>query len=64
MPWSPSSAKRHTRKAKSPKQQRQWSYVANAVRKQTGSDARAIRAANSVVRKTAARSRTRRASGR
>jgi hypothetical protein len=50
MPWSKGSqAKGHTHKADTPKKQRQWLHIANAVRKQTGSDARAIREANSVV---------------
>ena len=29
MPWKPSSAKRHTKKATSSKAKRQWSKVAN-----------------------------------
>lgn len=49
MPWDPSKAYRHTHKAKSPKAQRQWAHVANSELKKGLSEARAIRAANSVV---------------
>lgn len=49
MPWKPSDAKRHDKKAKSPKQERQWSDVANSVLKQTGDEGRAVREANGVV---------------
>lgn len=49
MPWTAKDATRHTKKAKSAVAQRQWSKVANAVLKKTGSDARAIREANAVV---------------
>lgn len=51
MPWTSRSAKSHTKKAKSPKAKRQWSKVANSVLKATGSEARAIRAANASVKK-------------
>ena len=51
MPWTPKDAKRKTHKATSPKAQRQWAHVANAVLKKTGSDATAIREANSVVKR-------------
>lgn len=51
MPWSKNDAKRHTRKAKSPKAKRQWSHVANATLEKTGDEGRAVRAANAVVKK-------------
>ena len=51
MPWQPSDAKRHDKKAASPKAQRQWSEVANSVLKSTGDDAKAIKEANGVIRK-------------
>ena len=51
MPWTPKSAKRHTKKAKSPKAKRQWSKVANRVLKSTGNEGRAVRAANAAVKK-------------
>lgn len=51
MPWKPSDAQRHTKKAKSPTAQRQWRDVANAELAKHGDEARAIRAANAVVAK-------------
>ena len=51
MPWDPSDAYRHTHKAKSPKAKRQWSHVSNSMLNKGYSEARAIRAANSVVKK-------------
>jgi uncharacterized protein YdaT len=51
MPWKAKDAKRHTKKAKSPKRKRQWREVANSVLRRTGDEGRAIRAANSVVKK-------------
>ena len=55
MPWKPSEAKKHDRKANTPKKKRMWSHVANSMLKRTGDDAAAIRAANSVVKKSAAK---------
>jgi hypothetical protein len=50
MPWNRNAqARGHTKKANSPKKQRQWRHVANEELKRTGSESRAIRAANSVV---------------
>jgi hypothetical protein len=49
MPWSPSDAKRKTRKANTPKKQRQWAHVADAVLAKTGDEGRAVREANGVV---------------
>jgi hypothetical protein len=51
MPWSPTDAKRHDKKAKSPKAQRQWSDVANSVLEKTGDEGRAVREANGVIMK-------------
>jgi hypothetical protein len=51
MPWKPSEAKGHTKKAKTPAEQRQWSHVANKILASTGNDASAIRQANAVVAK-------------
>jgi hypothetical protein len=52
MPWTPKDASRHTKKAKSPKQKRQWSDVADSVLSRTGDEGRAIREANAAVKKT------------
>ena len=49
MPWQSSDAARHTRKAGSAKARSQWKEVANSVLAKTGNDARAVRAANSVI---------------
>ena len=50
MPWKPSDAKRHTHKAKSPKDRRKWSKVANSALKRGSSEASAIRQANAVLK--------------
>ena len=49
MPWGAKDASRHTKKAKSAAAKRQWAEVANSVLRRTGSESRAIRAADSVV---------------
>jgi hypothetical protein len=49
MPWGPSEATRFTKKASTPAAKKQWSAVANAVLKKTGSDAKAIRIANAQI---------------
>ena len=52
MPWRRNSdARRHTRRARSAKRQRMWRHVANAVLERTGDEGRAVRAANSVVKR-------------
>ncbi len=51
MPWKPSDAKKFQKKAKTPAAQRQWAEVSNSMLKRGFSDARAIKAANSVVKK-------------
>jgi hypothetical protein len=49
MPWAPSDAIKHTKKADTPEKQRQWAEVANKVLDKTGNDAEAIREANAAV---------------
>jgi hypothetical protein len=51
MPWKPSQAHEKTHKAKSPEAKQQWAKVANAVLKETGNEARAVRSANAAVAK-------------
>ncbi len=51
MPWDPKDAKRHTKKAASPKAKRQWSHVANSMLQRGYGEGRAIAAASSVVKK-------------
>lgn len=52
MPWKPKDAARFTKKARSPKQKRQFAHVANAMLDRGYSESRAIRAASSVVKKS------------
>ena len=49
MPWTPEDATKHTKKADSPKEQRQWAAVADSVRAKGASDASAIKQANAVI---------------
>lgn len=50
MPWNPSDSKAKTKNANTPAKQKQWAEVANSELNTTGDEARAIRAANAVVR--------------
>lgn len=52
MPWAMKDAERHTRKADTPKEKRQWAAVANATLKKTKNKARAITVANGVIKKS------------
>jgi hypothetical protein len=51
MPWLASAARGHTRKANTPKKQRQWADVADSALARTGDEGRAIREANAVVKR-------------
>ena len=51
MPWGPSDAGRHTRKARGGSAARQWSHVANSMLSRGYSEGRAIRAANATVKR-------------
>jgi len=55
MPWSPGDAKKHTKKANTPKKKRQWSDVANSALADGDSEASAIRQANAAVAGTVSR---------
>lgn len=46
MPWSPGDAPRFKKNLSSPDAQRRWSDIANAILKETGSESKAIRIAN------------------
>jgi len=51
MPWrSGRSARKHTRKADTPRKQRMWRKVANSALKRGSSEGSAIRQANAAVR--------------
>jgi uncharacterized protein YdaT len=52
MPWTAKDAKRHTKKASSPKRQRQWADVADSALSRGASEGSAIRQANGVVSKS------------
>jgi hypothetical protein len=60
MPWKPSSARKKTHRAKTKRQQRQWSAVANSMLKRGESEGSAIRAANGVLKRRGKRPRSRR----
>lgn len=49
MPWKPSDAKSHTKKADTPKAQRQWAHIADRLLAKGASEGSAIRQANAVV---------------
>lgn len=51
MPWLPSDAQAHTKKAKGSVAKRQWAHVANDELKRTGDEGLAVRVANGVVKK-------------
>ncbi len=57
MPWSAKDAKGKTRKADTPKRQRQWAGVANSALSRGDSEASAIKQANAVVKRARKRDR-------
>lgn len=57
MPWNPKDARRHTRKADTPKKQRQWMHVANSMLSRGKSEGSAVRAANAAVKRNGTRRR-------
>jgi hypothetical protein len=57
MPWKPGDARKKTRKANTPKKQRQWAHVAESARKRGMSEDAAIRMASGVVKKNRGRKR-------
>lgn len=58
MPWQPSDAQRHTKKAKTPRHKAMWAAVANGVLKATGDEARAVREANGAIQEAVMRARS------
>lgn len=50
MPWNPGDAKKHDKKADTPKKEAQWSAVANSVLRKTGDEGRAIKIANASIK--------------
>ena len=51
MPWRPSDARRHTKKATSHEDQVVWSEIANRLLAEGASEGSAIRQANAVIKK-------------
>lgn len=51
MPWSGKDALKHTKAAKSKEDRRLWNAVANRILKDSGDEGKAVRIANSQVRK-------------
>ena len=51
MPWDPRDAKKKTKKARTPKLERQWAHIANSMLESGHSDQDAIMAANGVIAK-------------
>lgn len=52
MPWSPGDGPaRHSKKANTPAKKKQWADIANSVREKTGDEGKAVRIANSAVKK-------------
>jgi len=49
MPWEPSDAPRHTKKASTQELREEWAHVANGVLQDTDDEGRAIRIANAHV---------------
>ena len=62
MPWGSKDATRHTKKASSPKKQRQWSHVANAALARGQSEGAAVRQANAVVKRGGGKKKARKRS--
>lgn len=50
MPWTPSDATSHTKKANTKVKKKRWATVANRVLSLTGDEGRAIRIANASVK--------------
>ncbi len=51
MPWKPSDADKHTKQANTAAEKKQWASTANSVLKDGGDEAKAIRIANSSIKK-------------
>ena len=57
MPWKMSDASRHTKAAKTPAKEKQWSTVANKVLQTSGDEGKAVRIANAAVKKRGGKSK-------
>jgi hypothetical protein len=51
MPWSPKDASKHTKKADTPAEKKQWAKTANSVLKSSKNEGKAVRVANAAIAK-------------
>jgi uncharacterized protein YdaT len=51
MPWSAKDASKHTKKADTPAEKKQWAKTANSVLKSSKNEGKAVRIANSAIAK-------------
>lgn len=51
MPWTPSTAQAHDKKASTPKKRRQWADIANSLYAKGVPEGQAIREANGVLKR-------------
>lgn len=51
MPWTAADAYKHTKKADTKLEGKQWASIANSVLKDSGDEGKAIRIANAAVKK-------------
>lgn len=51
MPWSSKDASKHTKKANTPAEKKQWAKTANAVLKSSKNEGKAVRIANASIAK-------------
>lgn len=51
MPWTAKDANKHTKKADTPAEKKQWAKTANAVLKSSKNEGKAVRVANASIAK-------------
>lgn len=51
MPWTAKDASKHTKKADTPAEKKQWAKTANSVLKSSKDEGKAVRVANSAIAK-------------
>ena len=51
MPWSSKDASKHTKKADTPAEKKQWAKTANSVLKSSKNEGKAVRIANAAIAK-------------
>lgn len=52
MPWTAKDASKHTKKADTPAEKKQWAKTANAVLKSSKNEGKAVRIANASIAKS------------